>query len=100
MSYNLKFLPIALKEWNKLGNTIRVQFKKKIAERLENPLVPADRLHGFENHFKIKLISSGHRFIYEVIGEEGAVCVIAAVKRNKSSVCREERKGGGIPVTL
>jgi mRNA interferase RelE/StbE len=34
MSYDLQFLPSALKEWQKLGSTIRDQFKKKLAERL------------------------------------------------------------------
>ena len=39
MSYELKFLPLALKEWAKLGETVRVQLKKKLAQRLENPVV-------------------------------------------------------------
>ena len=29
MSYELAFLPSALREWNKLGATLRAQFKKK-----------------------------------------------------------------------
>ena len=36
MSYELEFLPGALKEWQKLDNSIKVQFKKKLSERLEN----------------------------------------------------------------
>lgn len=66
MSYKLKFLPSALKEWNKIGATIREQLKKKLRERLEEPEVLADRLHGFKNHYKIKLRSSGYRLVYEV----------------------------------
>lgn len=46
MTYELAFDRRALKEWQKLGHTIREQFKKKLAERLENPRVPAARLHG------------------------------------------------------
>ena len=34
MTYKLKFLPAALKEWKKLAPTIKTQFKKKLAERL------------------------------------------------------------------
>lgn len=30
MTYKLEFLPSALKEWNKLGRTLREQFKKKL----------------------------------------------------------------------
>lgn len=44
MSYSLKFLPKALKEWQKLALPIRTQFKKKLAERLENPHVPSAKL--------------------------------------------------------
>ncbi len=36
MTYELAFDRRALKEWQKLGHTIREQFKKKLAERLEN----------------------------------------------------------------
>jgi len=93
MSYELKFLPSAQKEWRKLGDTIRVQFKKKLAERLENPVVPADRLSGFENHYMIKLRSSGYRLVYEVGELEVTVHVIAVGKRERSEVYRkaEER---------
>lgn len=46
MSYELQFLPSALKEWKKLGDTVREQFKAKLVERLEQPRVEADRLRG------------------------------------------------------
>ena len=53
MICKLKFLPSAWKEWNKVGDVIRKQFKKKLAERIQNPLVPADQLSGFKNYYKI-----------------------------------------------
>lgn len=56
MSYKLKFDPKALKSWNKLGSTVQEQFKKKLAERLENPKVIKDKLSGFDDVYKIKLI--------------------------------------------
>lgn len=34
MTYSLEFLPSALKEWEKLGHTVREQLKKKLRERL------------------------------------------------------------------
>ncbi|MCO6062231.1 type II toxin-antitoxin system mRNA interferase toxin, RelE/StbE family, partial [Pseudomonas sp. MOB-449] len=46
MTYRLVFKEEALKEWRRLGDTVREQFKKKLAERLENPMVPGDRLSG------------------------------------------------------
>jgi mRNA interferase RelE/StbE len=86
MSYKLKFLPSALKEWNKIGATIREQLKKKLRERLEEPVVAADRLHGFKNHYKIKLRSSGYRLVYEIEGESVSIIVITVGKRERSDV--------------
>lgn len=34
MSFSLEFDPRALKEWDKLGDTLRQQFKKKLTEVL------------------------------------------------------------------
>jgi len=94
MSYKLKFLPTALKEWKKLENAIQAQFKKKLEERLEFPHIPSCQLSGFKNHYKIKLRASGYRLVYEVIDEEIYILVIAIGKRDKNVVCKkaQERK--------
>ncbi len=94
MSYKLKFLPTALKEWKKLENTIQVQFKKKLEERLEYPHIPSCQLSGFKNHYKIKLRASGYRLVYEVIDEEIYILVIAIGKRDQNVVYKKamERK--------
>jgi mRNA interferase RelE/StbE len=89
MSYNLKFLPTALKEWKKLDNSIQVQLKKKLKERLEVPHVPSSQLSGFENHYKIKLRASGYRLVYEVIDDELYVLVIAVGRRDKNLVYKK-----------
>ena len=83
MSYKLKFLPTALKEWKKLDQSIQKHFKKKLNERLLNPDVPSCRLHGFDNHYKIKLKASGYRLVYEIVDDEFYVLVIAIGKRDK-----------------
>jgi mRNA interferase RelE/StbE len=90
--YGLKFLPTALKEWKKLDSTIQNQLKKKLKERLENPRVPASRLHGFENHYKIKLRASGYRLVYEIIDSEIIVLVVAVGKRDKNLVYQKANK--------
>ena len=66
MSYKVKFLPSALKEWKKLAPPIQKQFKKKLIERLESPHNQASQLRGFQNTYKIKLRSAGYRLVYEV----------------------------------
>ncbi len=86
MTYKLRFLPSALKEWEKLGATVRTQLKKKLAERLENPRVEADKLRGYESVYKIKLRSAGYRLAYEVVDDELLVYVIAVGKREKSKI--------------
>ncbi len=87
--YKLKFLPTALKEWKKIDSTIQSQFKKKLKERLQNPHVETSLLHGFENHYKIKLKASGYRLVYEVIKKEIVVLVIAVGKRDKDLVYKK-----------
>ncbi len=92
MSYKLKFLPSALKEWKKLDNTVRTQFKKKLKERLLLPHVPGCQLSNFENHYKIKLGTSGYRLVYEVVDKKISVLVIAIGKREKKSVYKKAQK--------
>lgn len=92
MSYKLKFLPSALKEWNKIGSTIREQLKKKLRERLQEPVVPAERLIGFKNHYKIKLRSAGYRLVYEVVHGIVSVIVITVGKRERSEVYIKAKK--------
>jgi mRNA-degrading endonuclease RelE of RelBE toxin-antitoxin system len=41
MTYKLDFHPDALKEWGKLDESVKGQFKKKLKERLEQPEVPS-----------------------------------------------------------
>lgn len=60
MTYSLEFDARALKEWQKLGDTIRQQLKKKLVSVLLNPRVEANRLHSLPDCYKIKLRSSGY----------------------------------------
>jgi mRNA interferase RelE/StbE len=83
MTYSLEFHAAALKEWRKLGETIKEQFKAKLVERLEEPSVPASRLHGASNRYKIKLRASGYRLVYEVRDRELVVLVISVGKRER-----------------
>ncbi|MEA1956277.1 MAG: type II toxin-antitoxin system RelE/ParE family toxin [Campylobacterota bacterium] len=83
MIYDLDFKPKALKEWNKLDYTIKEQFKKKLKQRLENPIVQKDKLSSFENIYKIKLKNSGFRLAYEVKKDEIIVLVLKVGNRDK-----------------
>lgn len=89
MTYELEFSEKAWKEWKKLGENLREQFKKKLLERLVNPHVPADRLSGLGNAYKIKLRSAGYRLVYRVVDEVLVVTVIAVGKRERGAVYKE-----------
>ena len=91
MSYSLKFLPSALKEWKKLDSPLQKQFKSKLVERLEKPRIIAAKLSGFENHYKIKLKASGYRLVYEVVDSELIVYVIAVGKRERNTVYKKAK---------
>lgn len=86
MSYELSFHPDALEEWKKLDNSVRGQFKIKLAERLQNPRAPASKLSGQKDRFKIKLKSVGYRLVYEVRDTEIVVVVVAIGKRERNAV--------------
>jgi mRNA interferase RelE/StbE len=92
MSYKLRFLPVALKEWEKLAGPIKTQLKKKLAERLENPRVPADKLSGYDSVYKIKLRSAGYRLAYDVVDDQLIVCVLAVGKRERGTVYRSVQR--------
>lgn len=86
MTYKLEFKESALKEWKKLGHTVREQLKKKLAERLENPHVPSAALSGAKNTYKIKLSQAGYRLVYAVHDKTITVTVIAIGKRNRNEI--------------
>lgn len=81
MNYKLRFHELALEEWHKLDNSVRVQFKQKLIERLESPHVPSATLSNMQNCYKIKLQKVGYRFIYHVDENIVSVTVIAVGKR-------------------
>ncbi len=83
-TYRLEFLPVALKEWRKLGATVRNQFAKKLHERLTTPRVPAARLSDFPDCYKIKLRKSGYRLVYRVDDGRIVIIVIAVGRRERN----------------
>lgn len=81
MSYKLRFHELALKEWQRLDSTLREQFKKKLAERLEEPRIPSAALSGMRDCYKIKLRTAGYRLVYRVDDDILFVTVVAIGRR-------------------
>ncbi|EGT3573341.1 type II toxin-antitoxin system RelE/ParE family toxin [Citrobacter amalonaticus] len=92
MNYELAFDPRALKEWQKLGETVKNQFRKKLAEVLSHPRIPSARRHDFPDCYKIKLKASGFRLVYQVKDAQVLVLMIAIGKREKSTVYQDADK--------
>jgi mRNA interferase RelE/StbE len=85
-TYALEFLPAALKEWGKLAPSIRDQFANKLEERLANPHVPASKLSGLPDCYKIKLKAPGYRLVYRVEDDRLVVLVLTIGWRDRSRV--------------
>ena len=90
-AYTLAFKTSALKEWHRLDKPVQTQFKKKLAERLQQPHVPAAKLAGLPNAYKIKLRATGFRLVYEVNDHTVTVTVVAVGKREDNAVYQAAR---------
>ncbi len=88
MSYRLLFKTAARKEWDKLDSSVRVIFKKRLAERLKKPRKESTRLSGMKDCYKIKLRRAGYRLVYQVRDKELIISVIAVGKREKNQIYR------------
>ena len=85
-TFELEFLPSARKEWDKLGSSIRIQFTKKLRERLTNPRIASARLNDMPDCYKIKLRAAGYRLVYRVYDDRIVVQVIAVGRRERNLV--------------
>ena len=92
MSDEIGLLDEALKEWRALDNSVREQFKTRLAERLKTPRVPAAKLSGHPDRYKIKLRSVGYRLVYEVRDRQLIVVVVAVGKRERNAVYKMAAK--------
>ncbi|QWA09835.1 type II toxin-antitoxin system RelE/ParE family toxin [Sodalis ligni] len=85
MSYELEFEEHALKEFKNWARRYGSS-SKEVKEILVNPHIPANRLSGMPDCYKIKLRSAGYRLVYQAIDEEVIVLVLAVGKRERSEV--------------
>ena len=85
--YELGFLESALKEWETLDKSIRVEFERKLHQRLNNPKIASSALKGNLNScYKIKSAHTGYRLTYLIDEESKLLVVIAIGKRERSAV--------------
>ncbi len=83
MSYKLAIHPDAEREWGKLDDAIKRRFKQKLQkERLINPRVAKDALHGLQDVYKIKITTPQFRLAYHVDDVARCVTILAVSSRD------------------
>lgn len=92
MSFSLEFTEKSAKQWKKLDESIKNQFRKKIKERLENPKVAKDKLSGYKDIYKIKLKDLGYRLAYQVKESELIVLVLVVNQRANDKIYNELKR--------
>lgn len=85
-------MPSARREWDKLGATVREQFKTKLAERLAAPRVEADRLRTLPDCYKIKLRSAGYRLVYQADDTVVRIVMVAVGRRDHELIYKAAAK--------
>jgi mRNA interferase RelE/StbE len=81
--FELAFVPAALKEWEGLDRSIRLQFQKKLAKLLEAPRVLSMKLSNYPDCYRIKARNAGYRLIYRVSDSRVTVTIIRIARRDK-----------------
>jgi len=83
MSFELAIHPQAEREWGLLDESVKRRFKQKLArERLVQPRVPKDALHGLADLYKIKIATPQFRLAYHVNDALKRVTIVAVSSRD------------------
>lgn len=92
MSYELAIHPDAEREWGKLDETVKRRFKQKLQrERLLQPRVAKDALHGLPDVYKIKITTPQFRLAYHVNDAEKCLTILAVSSRDDVYALLESR---------
>lgn len=87
--WQLKFVPAALDEWQRLDGSVKEPLRNLLRKRIEQPHVPGSALHGvLQGCYKIKLRQLGYRLVYTVEDDALIVLVLAVDKREDSVAYR------------
>ena len=83
MSYELAMHPEAEREWGRLDESVKKRFKQKLRkERLTQPRVAKDALHGLADTYKIKITTPQFRLAYHVDDLRKLVTILAVSSRD------------------
>ena len=92
MSFDLAIHPDAEREWGKLDESIKRRFKRKLQkERLIQPRVAKDALHGLPDTYKMKITTPQFRLAYHVDDAAHLVTILAVSTRDDVYALLRER---------
>ena len=90
--YALAIHPLAEKEWARLDDSVKSRFKAKLVkERLRQPRVAKDALHGLPDCYKIKVATPQFRLAYHVDDAGRLVTLLAVSSRDDVYALLEAR---------
>ena len=82
-SYELAIHPEAEREWSRLDESVKQRFRQKLKkERLVQPRVAKDALHGLPDTYKIKITTPQFRLAYHVNDRARLVTILAVSTRD------------------
>lgn len=85
--FKVKFTDDALKDWQKLDNSVKSELMKNLQPRLENPVIESSRLKGvLGDCYKVKAPVNGYRLVYRIVDDVLVILVVAVGKRERSKV--------------
>ncbi len=83
MNFELAIHPEAEREWARLDESVKRRFRQKLQkERLLQPRVAKDALHGLPDTYKIKITTPQFRLAYHVNDETHRVTILAVSSRD------------------
>ena len=93
-AYALAIHPDAEREWGKLDEAVKRRFKQKLQkERLIQPRVAKDALHGLPDTYKIKITTPQYRLAYRVDDTARLVIILAVSTRDDVHALLAGRSG-------
>ena len=94
MSFELAIHPEAEREWARLDESVKRRFRQKLQkERLLQPRVAKDALHGLPDTYKIKISTPQFRLAYHVDDRAHRVTILAVSSRDDVYALLDGRRG-------
>ena len=93
MTFDLAIHPDAEQEWARLDESVKRRFKQKLLkDRLQQPRVAKDALHGLPNFYKNKITTPQFRLAYHVNDAENLLTIVAISSRDDVYLLLQSRQ--------